>query len=627
MTLQQKNISTRYLWVFCGISLLLLGLHAFLTYHPEKLIYGRYALLNRSWGLNHIRFYGMTAAILLYGSLILCCIPLINHKLLYSLEKLEERVRSLKRFRHLVFILLGIVASLLFYTFRNRYFLLGDYTLRIAQTMKQDFLATEYLTMKLLYHTATFLSRFQVSPTQTFVAVSCAAGGIYVCLFAFMADRLGKTRFQKCLLFAGGTASGMLLIFCGYVDIYALPVAFTSLYLYMSVCYIQNRKYFLMALLCLFLAIGSHLLCVAFAPALAIAWYHHNQQKLPFIAGMTTLKCLLLVLALTLLTVIIAYELKTNFMLPVKPVPGQPNYMTLWSSKHLWEFFNGQLLGSGISLLLLPVLFFKAVKIKLKLSAETWFFLSASAGMLLVVFLANLQRGSGDWDISSLTAITANISVMLLLFQLQEAKLSFARYALIPVILYNSLNMCLWIHINSGQRSIAKVENMLVNDPGSYYTSRLPGIVQLIYIYQENKLIGDAKRVALRACDFLPKNDSRGCVLYADMIITEHKEEQARIFYEALLKKNEYVPQAYSYLLYYYQEHKETEKIGPLIGRFYYAFKVQPDYFLSQLRADYCLELITLLYDHNRSVNPGFDLREMETIIGRLKQLAATKPK
>lgn len=625
--MQQKNISTQHLWACCGISLLVLGLHAFLAYHPEKLIYDRYALLNRSWGVNHIRFYGMTAAMLFYGVLIFCCVPFINHKLLYSLEKLEERVRSLKRFRYLVFILLGFVASLLFYTFRNRYFLLGDYTLRIPQTMKQDFLTTEYLTMRILYYTATFLSRFQISPTQTFVAVSCVAGGIYISLFAFMADRLGKTRLQKCLLFAGGTASGMLLIFCGYVDIYALPVAFTSLYLYMSVCYIQNRKFFLMALLCLFLAIGSHLLCVAFAPALFIAWYHHNQQKLPFIAGMTTVKCLLLVLALTILTVIIAYELKMGFMLPVKSVPRQPKYMTLWSSKHLWEFLNGQLLGSGISLLILPVLVFKAVKIKLKLSAETWFFLSASAGMLLVVFLANLQRGSGDWDISSLTAITANISVMLLLFQLQQANVSFARYVLIPVLLYNSLNMCLWIHINSGQRSIAKVENMLVNDPGSYYTSRLPGIIQLIYIYQENKLIDDAKRIALKACDFLPKNDSRGCVLYADMIITENKEEEARIFYEALLKKNEYVPQAYSYLIYHYQEHKEAEKVGPLIGRFYYAFKAMPDYFVSQLQPNYCLELITFLYDHNRSANPGADLREMETIIARLKQLAATNPK
>ena len=627
MILQQKHINTKSLWIYCGISLSLLGLHAFLAYHPEKLICDRYAILNRSWGLNHLRFYGMMPAILFYGTLVFCCIPFINHKLLYSLKKLEERVRSWKRFRYLVFILLGMLASLLFYTFRNRYFLLGDYTLRIPQTMKQDFLATEYLTMKLLYYSATFLSRFQVSPTQTFVAVSCAAGGVYVSLFAFMADRLGKTRFQKCLLFAGGTVSGMLLVFCGYVDIYALPVAFTSLYLYMSVCYIQNRKYFLVALLCLLLAIGSHLLCVAFAPALFIAWYHHNQQKLPFIAGLTTLKCLLLVLALTILTVMAAYGLKTNFMLPVKPVPRQPNYMTLWSSKHLWEFFNGQLLGSGISLLLLPVLVFKAVKIKLKLSAETWFFLSASAGMLLVVFLANLQRGSGDWDISSLTAITANISVMMLLFQLQEAKVSFARYALIPVILYNSLNMCLWIHINSGQRSIAKVENMLVNDPGSYYTTRLPGILQLIYIYQENKLLDDAKRIALQACDFLPITDSRGCVLYADMIITEKKEEQARIFYETLLTKNEYVPQAYSYLLYHYQEHKEPEKVGPLIGRFYYAFKAMPDYFVSQLRAEYCLELITVLYDHNRSVNPGADLREMETIIGRLKQLVATNPK
>jgi hypothetical protein len=551
----------------------------------------------------------------------------MNARLFAWIEKAASLMKSLKKVKYFIFILLGLLAAFLFYTFRNKYFLLGDFTLRVGQTMKQEFLMTEYLTMKLLYHISTFLGRHGMSPIQSFVLVSCAAGGIFVTMFCFIADLLGKTLLQKCLLLVGGISSGMLLLFCGYLDIYALPVAFTSVYLYMTLKYSYKKSYFWPALICLALAIASHLLCMAFAPALVIAWYHHHKHQLPLIAKMTNRKRLFLIITLVLVLIIIVYNRKTGFVLPIHAPPKSSNYMTLFSSSHIWEFINGQLLGCGISLLIILVALYSIIRNKLSLSPQVYLLMASSAGILLIVFLANLQRGSGDWDISSLTAVTMNVLLMLLLLRLYEAKVKFASYLIIIVLIYNSFNMALWVHINSNQKSLAKTESMLVNDPGTYYSSKLAGIIQLIYIYKENKLTEDAKRLSLHACDVLPSSDIRGCMMYADMLVEEKKITEVRVFYEELLQKNPFVPQAYIYLIYSYQDTKEDEKILPMIVRFYNAFKAQPNYFLLYLKPINCLEPIEYLYNYTRQTNPSANLNEMAGVVAQLKRLNASQPK
>ncbi|MES2133616.1 MAG: hypothetical protein V4506_14805 [Bacteroidota bacterium] len=614
------------LWYYFFIGIVLISLHFFLTFHEGKIAYNHYSFLNRSWGFNHIKFYDVPVTVIFYSILLALAIPFINQKIYLWIEKAIWAVKFPKKIKYPLFIVMGIVAFFYFYTVRNAYFLLGDYTLRISQTMKQDFIMTEYFTMKLLYYICTFFSRFNISPNQCFVTISCVAGGIFVTVYCFIANLLGENRFQKVMLFIGGIMSGMLLMFCGYIDIYALPIVFTAVYIYMSLLYINNKKYFLPALISLAIAIAGHFLCVAFAPALFIAWYHHNKNKLPFITKMSSVKRLMAILVCTLIAIMMVYNLKTGFILPLYTPAKNLKYLTLFSFTHIWEYINGQLLGCGVSLIIISVSLYKIIREKLSLSIQIYFFITGSAGMLLVAFLSNLHRGSGDWDISSLPAITLNTLAVLLLLRLKSIHQKLASYLLIILIGYNTLNACLWIHINSGHKSLEKVENMLITDPGTYYTSKLPGIVQLIYIYKENKLMKEAERLAHKACDFLPVGDIRGCTMYADLLILNHKDAQAVEFYENYLKKNQNVPQAYAYLIFKYQEKNQNEKVLPLIFRLYQAFKTNPNLFLLYMQPQQYIDMFEYLQGYLRATNPNADLKEINGVIAKLKQIKAKQP-
>ena len=608
------------IWRYAFFIFGLIALHAFFTFYQTKTLSLNYNYLTGSWGFNHIKFYESPSIIVFYLLAIASAIPFINQKIFQFLNALAVKSEKLEKTKFLLFLGFGVIAGISFYYFRNKYFLLGDYNLRVTQTMKQDFLATEYVTMKILYYISTFLGKYNITPIQSFVFVSCISGGLFITINCFIADQLGKTNIQRLLLLIGGSISGMLLIFCGYIDIYALPLLFTSVFILTSVLYLQNKKYFLLALFGLILSIGGHLLCVSFVPALIIAWFYHHKTAWPFIAKMSNKTKVLSILAITLLAVMMAYKLKTGFVLPLKAPPTNLKYLTLFSFIYFWEFINGQILGCGVSFILVFILIYKVIKEKIILSIQTYFFITASAGMMLTVFLANLHRGSGDWDIQSFTAITLNTLVILLLLSLNKIQVQISNYVMVIVVVFNLLNSILWIHINSdGKKSLAKVENMLINDPGTYYTSKLPGTIQLIYIYKENKLIQDAERLSLFACNTL-KTDFRGCLMYADMLITQKKNVEAAAFYEELLLRNPNIANAYLFLINHYQNIQQNQKVIPLVAKFYESFKLQPNQFLAQVKLPECLNLIQYYHDYLNSINQKAQLPEIEQIIAQLKQ-------
>ena len=71
---------------------------------------------------------------------------------------------------------------------------------------------------------------------------------------------------------------------------------------------------------------------------------------------------------------------------------------------------------------------------------------------------------------------------------------------------------------------------MLTNDPGPYYTSKLPSIIQLIYMYKENNLMADAERISLKACDMLYFTDFRGCLMHGDILVSQKRNKEDGAF-------------------------------------------------------------------------------------------------
>jgi hypothetical protein len=246
--------------------------------------------------------------------------------------------------------------------------------------------------------------------------------------------------------------------------------------------------------------------------------------------------------------------------LPVFAPASNPNYMTLFSLKHFWEFLNGQILCCGLSLFFICILVAKALIKKTALLPEHFFLLATTVLLLVLVFVANLQRGSGDWDIMAFTAITANSLLYLLAVHLLQKNTS--NYLLQVILVVNFSQAILWVDIQHGDKSVKKIENMLTRDPASYYSERISGEIQLALLFRNNRLYRDSKRIALDVCLKSEKEDVLTCLVYAEILRDSKRIEEACAFYEDLLRnRTPYIHDAYIFLLGYYDKEGQPDKV------------------------------------------------------------------
>jgi len=236
-----------------------------------------------------------------------------------------------------------------------------------------------------------------------------------------------------------------------------------------------------------------------------------------------------------------------------------------------------------------------------------------------LIFFANLHRGSGDWDIMAFTGLNLNILVIALMFHLYKHKSNAVNYFIIAIIGFNILGTSAWLYINHTDKSISKVEDMLRKDPASYYTSKLPGLIQLIFIFRENKLIKDAERIALDACSSLGSADARGCVMYGELLAGEKRNDEAALFYENLLKTNPNIPQGYTFLINHYQNKNDLNKVLISINALYMVFRRDPNLCLKYISPADCANMFNYLYA--TQIN-HFSPAQLNEIKGHLKQLS-----
>src|SRR5207237_394251 len=152
-----------------------------------------------------------------------------------------------------------------------------------------------------------------------------------------------------------------LLIFCGYVEIYATPALLLLFYIYSCIRYLQKKSALWFPLLALAMAIASHLIAAAAIPSLLVAVYCRYPHKFMLISNMDKKAFYFLIVVLVFLAMALVFVSRSGFAMPLSKKQSN-GYITFLSLPHLWEYINGQILCSGLSLFILLWYLIKAAR-------------------------------------------------------------------------------------------------------------------------------------------------------------------------------------------------------------------------------------------------------------------------
>lgn len=593
----------------------------FSVYEPKS---NGYSIFNRTWGYDHITCYGLPETLLFFVFCLVVLFPPANIFIQKALEKLAGTLSRFGRKKLLLFMLVSVAGAFVFYLLRVKYYFLGDMEIRMNQVMQKQFLTTEYLTMKVLYYFTTLMGKLKLSTDAAFKLYSYIAGAVYLFLSCLIANTAGKNTFQKLLLFLAQCGSALLMLFCGYVEIYATPVVLLTLYILFCLRYLHGKSNFLLAVLSLGLAVASHLLCIAALPSLLVVWYLKNKTKFPSISNLSNGRKAMVIAVALIVGLITLFYLHNSFVLPLSPPVGQANYMTLFSIAHVWEFVNGQLLCCGLSFIFIFILIYKAILSKLVLSNEIYFLFSFTGFITLLIFLANLHRGSGDWDIMAFSAIGLNLLVMLLIFRMYASNITGRNYLAVALIALNGINAFLWLHINHTDKSVQKIKQMFITDPGTYYTSRISGSAQVLFSLKNNKLYTEFERFAneMRAHPKDIVDEVSSTVVYCDYLNSVKRQDEVKVIYENFLaNRNPFVIEGYLFLIDYYYQRKQIDAANYYIDRFFLAYNTRPELFQRNpnFKPAGTVEIFEYLYKLEAPKNNKPKLEALQQRINELK--------
>lgn len=575
--------------------LLLLAATSTLFITPQQT---EFSPLNRHWGYDLLLYLPKSISGILVLFLLFSLLP--TAQLIVSEGSWAEKIKSKKNRKGLYLLLSGIAAAV-FWQFRVKYYFLGDFNIRMLQSIKGEYVSTEYATMWLLHHLHSLGTKLGLASDTVFKLYSVIAGVFYVLLAFLIAEELTRNKKKSKLFYILIiVCSAQLLLFCGYVEIYATPAVLLTLFVYFAARFANKSSSKFLLIITYGLALASHLIAIAALPALMYLLFQNKISQIQNRFKLNLTKSSIVIITCTVIALLLLYAKGHQFLMVVTPPTGIPNRMTLLSLSHIWEFLNGQVLCSGLALLALPYLLYRAAKKNLKLSISTVFFLLYAFGMLLLTFVSDLQRGSGDWDIMSFTALPLSLSLLSLCYDVFENRISIIRQIIVPAITFNLVSGIAWIGINHTDASIKKITDMLENDPASYYDARITGPTQLAICFQNNNLPAAAEPMAAKACAKSAKEDITPCLIYARCLVNSNRMAEAAIYIEDLINnRSAYSYEAYYFLLPYLEKTQQHEKTLFYVEKLYAAYLEKPQQFLlsSNFDARALSGLFTELYN------------------------------
>jgi tetratricopeptide (TPR) repeat protein len=515
--------------------------------------------------------------------LLLCFwIPRTNQYIIEKLNALgKQSVFSfLKKHRYAIFAAISIIAGLCFYLLKIKYIFLGDTDDRATQIEEGRAGESEYFLMLALRPLYLFLhNRFEYTGVQTVRLVDYVTGGLFIFTSLCSANLLGNTFLKKLAVFVVSTLSlGILLQFCGYTEIYALPALFLQIYLLTCLLYLKDKTFIIVPALVLTAGVASHLLLVCMLPSFVFLFYKKILWKHPFFRNRKN------ILVLILLSLPFVYMAIKKFALPMMlPLQSQDGLFALFSITHIKEFINSQFLASGLGFLLWIVIIIYSLVHKLKYDDTLRFFLVSSLSIVGLMFVFRMDRGSGDWDILSFAAIVYTMTNACFLITAYEKKwYENIRYGILMIGGFSILHTSAWIATNKTDASIHWLEKAFATDPAFYYKVKYANEAMLSIVFYANGLNDLALEWGKKAYSKYA-GDPRVGYNYALNLQEMGRNEEACSVIEQLLKTFPGYPLPYVYLIGHYYKIEDYNSLYRVLLQMEAVYKQHPEFFTERL--------------------------------------------
>jgi hypothetical protein len=562
---------------FLFVSIIFILMHLYLSFNPA---------VERGWGVNYIRFFDAVTIFLFYTALIIVCLPPVNKIIIGFIASITQKkiVHVARKYRILLFMLIAAGAGFAFHVLKVKYVFLGDAGIRPTDVEEGKINSNgEFLTTFILAHLYTLLHKhWSFSGLQTIQIVSHISGSLFILISLLTADAVGKNLKRKIACFVLSTLSlAALMQFCGYSETYALDLFLLQLYIYLSILHLQKKAHIIFPFLAIAAGIASHYMLSYMLPSFVFLFYRGVLWKYPFFRKKNTL--ILLAIFAFIAAYYVFVRIAMGIMLPFSA--GGKDIMTMFSTAHYKEFFNAQMLGGGFVFLMWTVIlcFYFFNRTSIKFTAMHWFLCIASCSVTGFLFVIDLWRGSGDWDIFSFGAIVTNLTAAFLLLDLHEQKVvKNIKYGICIMSVFAVMHTSFWIATNASDKSIGWVEKAFEKDPAIYYKRSFSNESMLGAVFSSNNL--KEKSLHWEKMAYLRhQNDSRTGYNYANVLIKAGKMDEAIQIYESSVTKFPAYALPYAQLVSIYLDKQNYDALYRLLLKFEEIYKRNPEAFTSRL--------------------------------------------
>jgi hypothetical protein len=533
-----------------AITLAILAIHFVFVFVLRKETVPGYDFLNRMWGFDSLAYLSNKIVLISYLAFMLLCIPRGNRFVFDTVATFapDDLITLLKTHKKKVFLLISVVTFLLVYYYKPSYSQFWSAQTRANQAMQRDFQSTEYLSMFFTYRFQQFLNYFSETPVlQSLALQSALAGALYTFLSLLLSDELGKSMVAKCLIFLFQMTSGLLVLFSGPVGFHAIVAVTILLYLYASVLCLKNRLNVLVPLAAGMISIGFNLLCIALIPSFfVLMYYRHLKSRL----GLQFSTVVVLIVVAVLCSVeLYNYGLSTK-LVPLLPLSATPPLTSLFDSRHMWEFLNGQMLVSGCGFFLFLYLGFRTILKRALGEPVLWFLLTASVSLTGIVFAWDVSLGTWEWPVYSVAAVACNVTAVYALVSRPEQSEPSPdlKHALVVVIAFNLFSALPWLVVNASEQSITKIEQMVIHDPSFFHATSSSPLLELTVFSYQNGRKEEALKFASRAIAQTPQ-DPRPYSYMAALAMELGRPAQAQSILHGLIERFPYYAPAYKDLI------------------------------------------------------------------------------
>lgn len=432
-----------------------------------------------TWGASGLRVLNRTGLVVVLMSMGIILVPSFRRILLYVFEtgisKYQKKTSAYKwSFRILGVLLL----SACFWSLHQKLFFLGDGYLLLRNLPLINspvevfgFYKNEPLSGFVVYAIATFFKSLKVNdyPLAAYQSMSILSGICSVVLIFKISKYLVTDTVLRILLAVGFFSSVVAQMFFSYVENYSIGIAISSLYIYVSLRFLVDKKSLAFATLAFIFLVFSHYGMILAGVSYAYLVYREFiRRRYTSIAVNLSMVCAAIIFlyfsVYNKYPGLFSYVFMTNNHLLIDQNPGSIEYSySFFGPYHLIDLSNLILFIFPYAIFLIPFALNRSVYQRI-FSCDKYVFLCwASIGTFLFVPLMKSDLGlSRDWDLYALFLFPSIILILLAVVKLSTPAQSKQNVTIL--ILVTFIQSMTWVYVNSTKDLSLNYFNTLPNE-------------------------------------------------------------------------------------------------------------------------------------------------------------------